>query len=109
MTVAVVFVAACIDCVIPHFEKYRQYAKGAEAVPKPAITQFIFAVHPYSFALPVCAVLLAVDILRRKTCVAAYLLWYACGFATLCVFWTAISMLAVYIVDPIFMFGRMWR
>ena len=107
MIVAVVTAVAFLDYSIPHLEDYRQYALGRDHLPRAPIVIFVFRFCPFSWFLPIGAIGGAVDILRREACSARYLAWYACVFVTLCVFWTAISMFAVFGIDPIFTFGRM--
>ena len=110
IVIAVVGITATLgflDYIIPHFEAYREYSKDTTDLPKSWLTTFILHAAPWSFALPVIALVVGVDIIRRESCAAPYLLWYVCIFMTSITVWTVLSMFAIFLVDPVFMFGRL--
>ena len=105
--VAISAISAFLSYTLPDSEQYRQYAKGTASLPKPRITSFVFALHSYSVALPVIAFGLAWDVLRRRSCTARRVLWYTSFIVTVSCLWTAAALLGVYLVDPVFVFGRL--
>jgi len=98
-------VLAFVDYTVPHLETYRQYAKHTDVLPKARITEFIFAASPYSWFLPALAAVIAVDVFRRKNCSLQYLIWYVCIMVMLASIWTVLTMLGIFLVDPVFTFG----